>query len=260
MTNAARCTRSPCRRGQGTGLGKPLKIIGRPVRSRIPIYIASLGEKNVALTAEIADGWLPVFYVPEKANDVFGKALAEGTAKRSADLGPLDIAAGGVVCITDDEAQAASVRDLGRTMAALYIGGMGAKGQNFYNSLVTRYGYEQEAAEIQDLYLAGNKQEAAAKVPAELLEKTSLRLRGLHQGPHRRLQGVGRHRAASHAVRREPRRSRREAQDLDRLRSPSSKRQSTEWRNRGVVRWAPHLGGRGAAALRWHRRVPLQGR
>src|SRR5580765_2799459 len=93
----------PVPEGQGTGLGKPLKIIGHPVRSRIPIYIASLGEKNVALTAEIADGWLPVFFVPEKANDVFGPALAAGAAKRSADLAPLDIAAGGVVCITDDK-------------------------------------------------------------------------------------------------------------------------------------------------------------
>ena len=164
----------PLPEGQGTGLGKPLKIIGRPVRPRIPIYIASLGEKNVALTAEIADGWLPVFYVPEKVKDVFGPALSAGAAKRSADLGPLDICAGGIVCITDDPQQAESVRDLGRAMAALYIGGMGAKGQNFYNALVTRYGYEQEAAEIQDLYLSGNKQEAAAKVPAELLEKTSL--------------------------------------------------------------------------------------
>src|SRR4051812_34912254 len=160
--------------GQGTGLGKPLKIIGHPVRSRIPVYIASLGEKNVALTAEIADGWLPVFFVPEKAGDVFGPALAAGNAKRSADLEPLDIAAGGVVCITDDPQQAEQVRDLGRFMAALYIGGMGARGQNFYNALVTRYGYEQEAAEIQDLYLSGQKNEAMAKVPAELLEKTSL--------------------------------------------------------------------------------------
>jgi F420-dependent oxidoreductase-like protein len=174
LTNEGPMYPIPVPAGEGTGLGKPLKIIGRPVRSRIPIYIASLGEKNVALTAEIADGWLPVFYVPEKANDVFGKALAEGAAKRSPDLGPLDIAAGGIVCITDDEAQAESVRDFGRAMAALYIGGMGAKGQNFYNSLVTRYGYEQEAAEIQDLYLAGDKQGAAAKVPTELLEKTSL--------------------------------------------------------------------------------------
>ena len=174
LTNEGPMYTIPVQEGVGTGLGKPLKIIGHPVRSRIPIYIASLGEKNVALTAEIAEGWLPVFFIPEKAKDVFGKALAEGTAKRSPELGPLEINAGGVVCITDDKDEARAARNLGRGMAALYIGGMGAKGQNFYNALVTRYGYEQEAAEIQDLYLAGQKQEAMAKVPDDLLEKTSL--------------------------------------------------------------------------------------
>jgi F420-dependent oxidoreductase-like protein len=174
LTNDGPLYPIPVPEGQGTGLGKPLKIIGHPVRSRIPIYIASLGEKNVALTAEIADGWLPVFFVPEKVNEVFGPALAAGKAKRASDLGPLDIAAGGVVCITDDADQAERVRNLGRAMAALYIGGMGARGQNFYNALVTRYGYEKEAAEIQDLYLSGKKQEAMEKVPSDLLEKTSL--------------------------------------------------------------------------------------
>ncbi|HEV3225716.1 MAG TPA: LLM class F420-dependent oxidoreductase [Acidimicrobiales bacterium] len=174
LTNPGPMYPIPVPEGQGTGLGKPLKIIGHPVRARIPIYVASLGEKNVALTAEIADGWLPVFFVPEKARDVFGVSLDAGAAKRSPDLGPLEISAGGLVCITDDDAQAESARDLSRAMAALYIGGMGARGRNFYNALVTRYGYEKEAAEIQDLYLSGKKQEAMAKVPAELLEKTSL--------------------------------------------------------------------------------------
>jgi len=174
LTNPGPMYPIPVPEGRGTGLGKPLKIIGHPVRSRIPIYIASLGEKNVALTAEIAEGWLPVFFVPEKAKEVFGPALDAGKAKRSSDLPPLEISAGGVVCITDDKDQAQRARDLGRMMAALYIGGMGAKGQNFYNALVTRYGYEQEAAEIQDLYLSGQKEEAMAKVPADLLEKTSL--------------------------------------------------------------------------------------
>jgi F420-dependent oxidoreductase-like protein len=159
---------------RGTGLGKPLKIIGRPVRDRIPIWIAALGEKNVTLTAEIADGWLPVFFVPEKVKDVFGPALDAGAAKRAPELGPLQIAAGGLACITDDDAAAERVRDLGRGMAALYIGGMGARGQNFYNALARRYGYEREAEEIQDLYLDGKKEEAAAKIPAELLEATSL--------------------------------------------------------------------------------------
>jgi F420-dependent oxidoreductase-like protein len=174
LTNDGPLYPLPLPEGQGTGLGKPLKIIGHPVRDRIPIYVASLGEKNVALTAEIADGWLPVFFVHEKARDVFGPSLAAGAAKRDRALGPLDICAGGLVFITDDKAAAESARDLGRTMAALYIGGMGAKGQNFYNALARRYGYEQEAEEIQNLYLAGHKEEAAAKIPAELLELTSL--------------------------------------------------------------------------------------
>ncbi len=163
----------PLPEGQGTGLGKPLKIINHPVRSRIPIWVASLGEKNVALTAEVADGWLPIFYVPEKAKDVFGDSLAEGTAKRDPSLGTLQIAAGGLFAI-GEESEVASVRDLSRPMLALYIGGMGAKGHNFYNALACRYGYEREAAEIQDLYLSGQKQEAAALVPAELLEATTL--------------------------------------------------------------------------------------
>jgi F420-dependent oxidoreductase-like protein len=174
LTNDGPLYPIPLPEGQGTGLGKPLKIIGRPVRSRIPIYVASLGEKNVALTAEIADGWLPIFFVPEKVNDVFGDALAAGRTKRAPDLDPLAICAGGMVCITDDADQAQQVRDLGRGMAALYIGGMGAKGRNFYNALVARYGYEREAAEIQDLYLSGKKRDAEALVPTELLEKTSM--------------------------------------------------------------------------------------
>ena len=163
----------PLPEGEGTGLGKALKIIGHPVRSRIPIWVAALGEKNVAMTAEVADGWLPIFFVPEKANDVFGDSLKAGAAKRDASLAPLQIAAGGMLAI-GEESEVASIRELGRGVAALYIGGMGAKGRNFYNALACRYGYEKEAAEIQDLYLSGQKQEAAALVPAELLEATSL--------------------------------------------------------------------------------------
>jgi F420-dependent oxidoreductase-like protein len=164
----------PLPEGQGTGLGKPLKIIGRPVRPRIPIYVASLGEKNVALTAEIADGWLPLFYLPERAGEVFGSALDAGKAKRSADLDPLAICAGGVACITDQETADRILDMFARPMLALYIGGMGAKGKNFYNALVRRYGYEAEAEKIQDLYLAGQKEEAAAAVPEDLLKLTNL--------------------------------------------------------------------------------------
>jgi len=163
----------PLPAGEGTGLGKPLKLINHPVRSRIPIWVAALGEKNVAMTAEVADGWLPIFFVPEKAKEVFGPSLAAGAAKRDASLDTLQIAAGGILAI-GEPADVAPRRDLGRGAAALYIGGMGAKGKNFYNALACRYGYEKEAAEIQDLYLSGKKEEAAALVPAELLEATSL--------------------------------------------------------------------------------------
>src|SRR5579859_2311240 len=155
----------------GTGLGRPLKMVTHPVRDSIPIWVASLGPKNVQMTAEVADGWLPVMYIPEKADQVWGDALAKGRANRSPDLGPLDICAGGMVAIGEG---LEGLRDLGRPGDALYIGGMGAKGQNFYNSLAQRYGYEAEADKIQDLYLDGKKDEAAAAVPAELLEKTAL--------------------------------------------------------------------------------------
>ncbi len=158
---------------QGTGLGKPLKIIAHPVRSAIPIWIASLGEKNVSLTAEIADGWIPILFIPERANDVWGEALAAGRAKRDGALGELMITAGGLLAIGEGE-EIVALRELQRSMVALYVGGMGAKGKNFYNELAIRYGYEREAAEIQDLYLAGKKREAEAAVPAEFLELTTL--------------------------------------------------------------------------------------
>ncbi|MGH9137010.1 MAG: LLM class F420-dependent oxidoreductase [Acidimicrobiales bacterium] len=160
--------------GQGTGLGKPLKILAHPVRPRIPIHVAALGEKNVALTAEIADGWLPIFFLPERTKEVFGASLDAGAAKRDASLAPLEICAGGVAAVGEWGEVRPLLEMLGRPIAALYIGGMGAKGRNFYNALVTRYGYEAEAAEIQELYLAGKKNEAAAAVPLELLELTNL--------------------------------------------------------------------------------------
>jgi F420-dependent oxidoreductase-like protein len=156
---------------EGTGLGKPLKLINHPVRERIPIFIASLGPKNVEMTAELAEGWEPIFYVPEKAGDVWGESLARGKAKRDPSLGELDVVAQAPLAIGDD---VDGLLEFGRPMAALYIGGMGAKGRNFYNDLARRYGYEKEAEEIQDLYLDGKKDEAAAKVPYELLQKTSL--------------------------------------------------------------------------------------
>ena len=158
---------------QGTGLGKPLKIIAHPVRSEIPVWIASLGEKNVELTAEVADGWIPILFIPERAHDVWGSALASGRAKRSGDLGEMMITAGGLLAIGESD-DVVALRELQRSMVALYVGGMGAKGKNFYNELAVRYGYEQEAAIIQDLYLEGRKREAEAAVPDEFLELTTL--------------------------------------------------------------------------------------
>jgi F420-dependent oxidoreductase-like protein len=158
---------------QGTGLGKALKIITHPQRSDIPIYVASLGPKNVAMTAEIADGWLPIFYNPHKADLVWGADLAKGFEKRSPDLGTLQIVAGGAIGFGDAETTQ-KVRDMGRPMTALYVGGMGARDRNFYNDLFCRYGHEAEAKEIQDLYLDGKKDEAAAKIPQEFLDQSSL--------------------------------------------------------------------------------------
>ncbi len=156
---------------QGTGLGKPLKLINHPVRDRIPIVIASLGPKNVALTAEIAEGWEPIFFHPEKADAVWGDALATGKAKRDPSLGDLQIYASPALAIGDD---VEPMLEWIKPNLALYIGGMGAKGKNFYNDLACRYGYEEEAEKIQDLYLAGKKAEATAAVPDDLVRAISL--------------------------------------------------------------------------------------
>jgi F420-dependent oxidoreductase-like protein len=167
------CYTIPLPPDQGTGLGKPLKLITHPVRERIPIFVAALGPKNVAMAAEIADGWMPMFFVPERAADVWGDALAEGRSRRDPSLGPLEVVAGGLLAVGEGD-DAAAVREVARPTVALYVGGMGAKGRNFYNDLVRRYGFEREAEEIQDLYLEGRKDEAASRVPDALLEATSL--------------------------------------------------------------------------------------
>ncbi len=163
----------PLPAGEGTGLGKPLKIIAHPLRSEIPIWIASLGEKNVAMTAEIADGWLPILFIPERARAVWGAALDRGKAKRDPALGELMVSAGGILAIGEGD-EVTELRELQRPGVALYVGGMGAKGKNFYNELAVRYGFEKEAEVIQDLYLAGKKKEAEAAVPREFLELTTL--------------------------------------------------------------------------------------
>ncbi len=161
----------PLAEGEGTGLGKALKIMDHPVRERIPIFVASLGPKNVEMTAELAEGWLPLHYWPDRAHELWRTSLEAGRAARSADLPPLEIVAGGSLAIGDD---VDVLRERDRPMLALYYGGMGAKGKNFYNDVLRRYGYGKEAEEIQDLYLAGNRKEAAALVPGDLVAGLSL--------------------------------------------------------------------------------------
>ncbi len=159
--------------GAVTGLGKPLKILTHPERDTIPIWIAALGPKSVEQCASIADGWIPHLFHPEKSHLVWGDALAAGAATRDPALGPLQITAGGMVAIGEGP-ETKALLDFARPLFALYVGGMGAKGKNFYNDVARSYGYEQEAEEIQDLYLAGHKKEAEAKVPTEWLEACNL--------------------------------------------------------------------------------------
>jgi len=147
-----------------TGLGKPLKLMLRPLRAEIPIYLAAIGPKNVALAVEIADGWLPIFVVPERFDQAFGPSLG---GMRDG----FEIATTVNVLVGDD---VEALRDSLRPHVALYVGGMGAKGKNFYNALVRRYGWEAEAERIQELYLGGQMREAIAAVPDELVDAVSL--------------------------------------------------------------------------------------
>ncbi|WP_054601750.1 LLM class F420-dependent oxidoreductase [Mycolicibacterium fortuitum] len=160
--------------GGGTGFGKPLKMISHPHRSTVPIFLAALGPANVRLAAEIADGWVPFLYLPEHAPTVWGQSLADGASLRASDLGPLEVVAGGrlQVCNSEDEVRAAL--EAVRPRLALYVGGMGAQGTNFYFDLVSRYGYEAAAHEIQEHFLAHRVTEAERAVPLELLTLTNL--------------------------------------------------------------------------------------
>ena len=151
----------PYRGQNATGLGKPLKLLVRPLRDRIPIYLAALSPKNVRLAFEIADGWLPIYFSPERARDAFGYEPRDD----------FDIAPSAQVIVSDDVEAA---RDVVRPILALYVGGMGARGANFYNALVSRYGYEAEAQRIQDLYLDGKQREAIAAVPDALIDDVAL--------------------------------------------------------------------------------------
>ena len=140
---------------QGTGLGKPLKLINHPVRDRIPIVVAAIGPKNVELAAELAEGWEPIFYLPGEGRRRVGRRRwPPGGPSGDPELGELDVIAQASLAIGDD---VAGLLEFGRPMAALYIGGMGAKGRNFYNDLARRYGYEKEAEAIQDSTSTGRR-------------------------------------------------------------------------------------------------------
>jgi F420-dependent oxidoreductase-like protein len=155
----------------GSGLGKPLKLINPVARPDIPISIAALGRQSVAQVAEIADGWQPIFFDPQRSSKAWGESLDAGRAKRQADLGPLAIQVQVFFAFGDPSPEAMTRI---RSYLALYIGGMGAKGKNFYNDIVSSYGFEAEAADIQDLYLAGRRAEAVAAVPDELVQGVTL--------------------------------------------------------------------------------------
>ena len=165
------CYQVPLPSGQGSGLGKALKTVASPVRERIPIYVAALGPKNVEMTAETADGWLPLHFWPDRADGVWGDSLRAGAAKRDSALPPLDIVAGAPLAIGNDVDH---LRERARPALALYFGGMGARGKNFYNDLLKRYGFEKEAEAIQDAYLGGDRKAAAALVPQVLVDGMSL--------------------------------------------------------------------------------------
>ena len=170
LTYDGRHYRIPYRGQDATGLGKPLKSILHPIRDRIPILLAAIGPGNVALTAEIADGWLPIFYSPEREG-VFADHLNRGLSKAGRSSGDLMLCANVAAAVGDDIDRC---RDALRPQLALYIGGMGAKGKNFYHDLAARYGFEREADTIQDLYLNGKKAEAAGSVPNALIDEVCL--------------------------------------------------------------------------------------
>ncbi|OPX12377.1 LLM class F420-dependent oxidoreductase [Mycobacterium sp. AT1] len=158
----------------GSGLGKPLRMMNKPLRERIPMLLAAIGPKNVALAAEIFDEWQPFLFHPELAERAFGDALAAGRAKRDPELGDLGIAVQTFLLVTDDADVRAAALEGVRNHVALYVGGMGAKGTNFYNTLFARYGYADEAEAIQASYLRGDKAEAAAAVPDDFVRSIAL--------------------------------------------------------------------------------------
>jgi F420-dependent oxidoreductase-like protein len=157
----------------GTGLGKPLKFMHRLPERDIPIALAAIGPKNVELTAEVADLWQTIHFVPDRFEQVWGDALAAGRAKRDPDRAPLLIQAGGIVALGDGP-HVQEARNAARGLIGFYVGGMGAKTKNFYNDLFKRYGWEREAEDIQDLFLSGRRAEAFAAVPEEYIDLSAL--------------------------------------------------------------------------------------
>jgi F420-dependent oxidoreductase-like protein len=152
------------------GPGKALRLTIAPVQERIPIYLAAIGPNNTRLAGEVADGWIPTLFSPQHVAE-FRPLLEEGAARAGRDLDGFDIAPAVQVFVTDDLAGA---RDAMRPFIALYVGGMGSRKQNFYNQLVQRYGFEDAAREVQDLYLDGKREEAMAKLPDELVDLVTL--------------------------------------------------------------------------------------
>ena len=168
--------------------------------------LAALGPKNVALAAELFEAWEPIFYLPERAAAAFGEPLAEGAGRRDPELGPLDVVADTHLLVTEDADEAERALRRVRQHLALYVGGMGARGRNFYNDLAVRYGFPDAAREVQDAYLGGRPQEAAAALPEELVRGVSLvGPRGLRRRAGGRLPRGGGHHAQRHAAGRGPR-------------------------------------------------------
>jgi F420-dependent oxidoreductase-like protein len=156
----------------GLGLGKPLNIMTHPLREDVPIFLGAEGPKNVALAAEIADGWFPIFYAPSHEH-MYEHSLQEGWARPGARRGPDDFEIlPTVTVVVNDDVEAAA--DAMRPMLALYVGGMGAKGMNFHFDVFCRLGYEAEATKIQELYLDGHQADAAAAVPTSMVEEICL--------------------------------------------------------------------------------------
>jgi F420-dependent oxidoreductase-like protein len=164
----------PLAADHGTGSGTPGMLLEQPVRPRIPIWLAAIGPQSVGQAAEIADGWLPLFFIPERLEAAWGGPLATGTARRDPTLAPLQISIGQTRVAIGEGEEVLQLRELARPMAAFFLGAIGPRGRNPYNLLAQRYGYEGAAKLIEDLWAEGKRSEAAAAVPAEFLAEISL--------------------------------------------------------------------------------------